>query len=153
MKKIDISKVLESIQNQVEEIEDRKTREIVSILYNLVEDVVSDNTRFIEEIQALKNEINRLKGEQGKPDIKANKKQDGNISSEEERKKAETLGDEIDREGFKLDKFSLEKLKESRIPEQVLEQLKSLVGKKYSNTSEFKEAVKAVIGKDLAGKP
>ena len=35
------------------------------------------------------SQINRLKDEQGKPDIKANKKKDENISSETERKEAE----------------------------------------------------------------
>ena len=110
MKKADISKVLESIQNQVEKIEDTKTKKIVSVLYNLVEDVVSDNTNLLKENQSLKDEVNRLKGEQGKPDVKANKKKDGDISSEKERKDAEAGEDEINMEGFKLDKPSLEKL-------------------------------------------
>lgn len=149
MKKTDISEILESIQNQVEKIEDRKTKEIVSVLYNLAEDIVSDNTSLLKENQALKDEINRLKGEQGKPDIKANTKKDGNISSEKERKDAETSEDEISREGFKLDKPSLEKLKENRIPAEFLEQLKSLTGKKYSSKAEFVESVKSVIGSDL----
>ena len=35
------------------------------------------------------SQINRLKDEQGTPDIKANKKKDENISSETERKEAE----------------------------------------------------------------
>ena len=74
MKKTDISEALESIQNQVEKIEDRKTKEIVSALYNLTEEIILDNTNLLKENQALKDEINRLKGEQGKPDIKANKK-------------------------------------------------------------------------------
>jgi hypothetical protein len=149
MKKVDISEVLESIQNQVEKIEDRETKKIVSVLYNLVEDVVLDNTNLLKENQSLKDEVNRLKGEQGKPDIKANKKKDGNISSEKERKDAEAEEDEINREGFKLDKSSLEKLKENGIPGEILEQLKSLSGTKYSTKDEFVEAVKSVIGSDL----
>jgi len=149
MKKADISEVIENNQNQVEKIKDSKTKEIVSVLYNLAEDIISDNTSLLKENQALKDEINRLKGEQGKPDIKANKKNDGDISSEKERKDAEISEDEISREGFKLDKPSLEKLKENRIPEQVLEQLKSLTGKRYSSKAEFVESVKSVIGSDL----
>ena len=149
MKKADISEVLENIQNQVEKIEDSKTKEIVTVLYNLAEDIISDNASLLKENQALKDQINRLKGEQGKPDIKANKKNDGDISSEKERKNAEISEDEINREGFKLDKPSLEKLKENRIPAQVLEQLKSLTGKKYSSKAEFVESVKSVIGSDL----
>ncbi|MCP4163882.1 MAG: hypothetical protein GY760_27795, partial [Deltaproteobacteria bacterium] len=149
MKKTDISEALESIQNQVEKIEDRKTKEIVSALYNLTEEIILDNTNLLKENQTLKDEINRLKGEQGKPDIKANKKKDGNISSEKERQDAETSEDEISREGFKLDKASLEKLKENRIPAQVLEQLKSLTGKKYASKAEFVESVKSATGSDL----
>jgi len=149
MKKAELSEVLESIQNQVEKIQDRKTKEIVSVLYNLVEDIVADNTSLLKENQALKDEINRLKGEQGKPDIKANKNNDGNISSEKERKDAEAIEDEINREGFKLDKSCLEKLQENGIPGEILEQLKSLDRIKYSTKGEFIEAVKSLIGSDL----
>ncbi|MCD4817014.1 MAG: hypothetical protein K8R06_11550 [Methanosarcinales archaeon] len=149
MTKKDIIEVLENIQNKIENIEDKKTKEILSVLYNLVEDVLSDNTRLREENQALKDEINKLKGEQGKPDIKPNNKNDGDISSEQERKDAETPEDEISREGFKLGKPSLEKLKENRIPAEVLEQLKRLTGKKYSSKAEFIESVKSAIGSDL----
>jgi hypothetical protein len=149
MTKKDMIKVLESIQNTIENIEDKKTKEIVSVLYNLVEEVVADNTRLREENQALKDEINKLKGEQGKPDIKPNNNNDGDISSEQERKEAETSEDKLSREGFKLGKPSLEKLKENRVPAEVLEQLKSLTGKKYSNKAEFIEAAKSAIGSDL----
>lgn len=153
MKKADISEILEKIQNQVEKIENKKTKEILSTLlsplYNFVEDVVAENNNLREEHQALKDENNRLKGEQGKPDIKGNKKTDGNISSVKELKKAEDLEDEISREGFKLDKPSLEKLKENRIPIEVLGKLNNLTGKKYSNKADFIEAVKSAIGNDL----
>jgi len=149
MKKATLSEVLESIQNQVEKIEDSETKKIVSVLYNLVEEVVSDNTNLLKENQALKDEVNRLKGEQGKPDIKANKKKDGDISSEKERKDAEVEEDASSREGFKLDKSTLEKLKENGISGEILEQLKSLIGKKYTQKDEFIEAVRSVIGSDL----
>jgi len=148
----DISKTLENIQNQVEKIKNKKAQKIVLDLYNLVEKLVSKNTNLTEENQALKNEINELKGEQGKPVIKPNKKKDGNISSEDERKEAEASVDKIDREGFKLNKSTLEKLKDNKIPEEVLEQLKNLTGKKYSNKAEFKAAIKSAIGNDLTNK-
>jgi len=51
-------------------------------LLNLIERVVKENNTLLTERQQLRDEINRLKGEQGKPDIKANKKNDGDISSE-----------------------------------------------------------------------
>jgi len=148
----DISKALENIQNQVEKIENKKAQKIVLDLYNLVEKLVSKNTNLTEENQALKNEINELKGEHGKPVIKPNKKKDGNISSEDERKQAEASMDETDQEGFKLNKSTLEKLKDNKIPEKVLDQLKNLTGKKYSNKAEFKAAIKSAIGNDLTNK-
>jgi hypothetical protein len=147
-----MSKTLENIQNQVEKIENIKAQKIVLDLYNLVEYLVTKSTNLTEENQALKNEINELKGEQGKPVIKPNKKKDGNISSEDERKQAENSVNEIDREGFKLNKSTLEKLKEKKIPEEVLEQLKNLTEKKYSNKAEFQDAIKSVIGNDLTNK-
>ena len=62
---------------------------LVKKLLNLIERAVKENNTLLTERQQLRNEINRLKGEQGKPDIKANKKKDGTISSEAERKEAE----------------------------------------------------------------
>jgi len=43
-------------------------------LLNLVEEMVSENRALREENQRLCEEINRLKGEQGKPRVKASKK-------------------------------------------------------------------------------
>ncbi len=150
MKITEISKILESLQSEITNIEDPSTKRIVSVLLNLVEELVSDNTRLRQENQTLKDEINILKGEQGKPDIKPNKNKDGNISSEQERKQAENLENEIKaQEGFKLDQSSLEKLKEQRIPGEVLEQLSGLNGNKYSSKAEFMNAVEPLIGVDL----
>src|ERR1035438_6947703 len=62
---------------------------VVKKLLNLVERIAGENGVLKSENQALCDEINRLKGEKGKPNIKANKKKDGDISSEAERKDAE----------------------------------------------------------------
>ncbi len=152
MKKKDLSKTLESIESIIEKIESKKLKEAVSVLYNLVEDLDSEISRLREDNQTLKDENNRLKGEQGKPDFKPNKKKDGDISSEQERKEAEASVDQSSREGFKVDKSSLEKLKENRIPALVLEQLENLVGQKYSSKTEFVEAVKSLLGSDVANR-
>jgi phosphoenolpyruvate carboxylase len=61
---------------------------IVKKLLNIIKRLASSNDAQESELQKLRDEINRLKGEQGKPDIKA-KKKDGNLSSEAERKEAE----------------------------------------------------------------
>ena len=133
MKKKEISEALENIHNKTKNKED-----VVPTLLNLVETLASDNGKLEEENQTLKDEINIHKGLQGKPSIKANNNKDGNISSEQERKEAECTEEEkTAQEGFKIDKKSLEKLKENRIPNEVLEQLSILQGDKHSNKAEF----------------
>ena len=59
------------------------------ILINLVENLSEENEQLKIDNQKLRDEINRLKGEQGKPNIRGNKggDKDKNLSSEEERKK------------------------------------------------------------------
>lgn len=147
----DLSHLLESIEADLEGIEGQEPREAVSIVLNLVEVSVAENQQLKHEIQELKDEINRLKGEQGKPNIKPNQKKDGDISSEQERKQAEESDeDKSNREGFKLDKGSLEKLKEQRLPVELLDQLASMSGEKYSDQAEFIHGIESVMGKTLS---
>ena len=150
MKVTEISKVLESLEDEIAKIEIPSIKAIVSLLLNLVEEFVSDITVLRRENQELKDEINLLKGEQGKPDVKANTRKDGNISSEQERKQAESSDEKSNvREGFKLDQRSLDKLKEQQIPVELLERLERLHAKKYSDKAAFISAVESVIGEDL----
>ena len=67
MKTEDITKVLEIIQPDIDKIEDPASKKVISVLLNLIEELASENARLRQENQALKDEINRLKGEQGKP--------------------------------------------------------------------------------------
>lgn len=60
-------------------------RQAVVQLLNLVEELKQENITQRAEIQRLRDENNRLKGEQGKPDIKPNKKSSQDHSSEKER--------------------------------------------------------------------
>ncbi len=127
MKLTEILKVLERLEDEMATIESPSIKAMVSLLLNVVEEVVPELTRLRQENQELKDEINCLKGEQGKPHVKANTPKNGNISSEQERRQAER-SDETNkaREGFKLDRRSLEKLKEQQIPVELLEQLDRL---------------------------
>jgi hypothetical protein len=70
-------------------IQDENARELIIRLMNLIETVSADLRNAQAEIQRLRDEINRLKGEQGKPNIKANKPKPSpaNYSSEQERRK------------------------------------------------------------------
>lgn len=90
MKTEDLQAEVTAIDQQTAQLKSGVEQAIVKKLLNLVERLIAENTAQKAELQKLRDEINRLKGEQGKPDIKANKKKDGNISSEAERKQAET---------------------------------------------------------------
>jgi hypothetical protein len=72
------------------EIQDEKAREVIGQLLNLVEKLSADLREVKAENQRLRDEVNRLKGEQGKPKIKGStsKPADGDHSSEKERRKA-----------------------------------------------------------------
>src|SRR5882672_3905081 len=82
-------------------IADERARELVRRLLNVLEDVRADLRVAQAENQRLRDEINRLKGEQGTPTIKANKSQQPrqDHSSEQERRtpKAWAKGRKTDR--------------------------------------------------------
>jgi len=70
-------------------IQDENARQLISRLLNLVEALSADLRDAQAEIQRLRDENNRLKGEQGKPKIKANTPKPPRVdySSEKERRK------------------------------------------------------------------
>ncbi len=84
----DIQETLLELQGETASLSDPKTQDIFKSLFNLIEQIYSDNEALREENQQLKDEINELKGEQGKPDIKANTHPNDH-SSEQERKETE----------------------------------------------------------------
>jgi hypothetical protein len=71
-------------------IQDENARELIRKLLNLVEKLSADLRDSQVENQHLRDEVNRLKGEQGKPKIKGNmpKPPPSNHSSENERQKS-----------------------------------------------------------------
>ena len=85
----DLQAEINAIDQETAQIEDSVGRSVVKKLLNIIERLAGENVALESERQELRNEINRLKGEQGKPDIKASKKKDGDISSEAERQEAE----------------------------------------------------------------
>jgi len=126
--------------------------ELIEIL-NFIEVLHSENTNLQKENQDLKDEINNLKGEQGKPDIKKNVPKSTDFSSEKERIEAEKNND-LDNAGFgyKLDKKTLAKLLERDIPKDILESLEKLKKEKYASEEEFLSAVENIIGVQKAKK-
>ncbi len=71
-------------------IQDENARQLIVRLLNLIEAVSADLREAQAEIQRLRDENNRLKGEQGKPNIKANSPKPPRVdySSEKERRKS-----------------------------------------------------------------
>ena len=94
MNRKDIKKVLDELTGDIDSIADKKAVTIIKILINLVEMLAEENARLKGTVQELKDEINRLKGEQGKPNIREQKKDNDDDdstnpdhSSEKDRKK------------------------------------------------------------------
>ncbi len=81
-------------------------QQAIILLLNLVEEVKQENGQLRETVQQLRDEINRLKGEQGKPDIKPGKKKGerNDHSSEKERRKPKKW-----EKGSKLDKVKVDR--------------------------------------------
>jgi len=72
--------------NQIKDLD--QAREAMGILLNLVEELKQENMILRAEVQELRDEVNRLKGEQGKPPIKPGKPGRGSDhSSEQERRR------------------------------------------------------------------
>ena len=87
-------------------IADDRARELVRQLLNLLEDVMADLRVAQAENQRLRDEINRLKGEQGRPMIKSNQPQRPSTdhSSEHERYKPKRWS-----KGRKMDRISIDR--------------------------------------------
>jgi hypothetical protein len=79
-----IQNIIADLHSETASLSDPKTKAIFNGLLNLVDRLYSENESLGEENQQLKDEVNRLKGEQGKPTIKANTQQSDH-SSEQER--------------------------------------------------------------------
>jgi len=152
MNATDILDKLIILRQSIESIDGSNFDQITSEILNLIEDLTSDNDKLKRENQKLKDELNRLKGEQGKPDIKPNKTADNDtdFSCEDERNEAESNGDTEDKDGFKLDEPSLEKLKEQEIPAEILNSLYKMRRNKYASRADFLKALNAEIGAEAA---
>lgn len=66
LSKIDINKI--DFDNHAE------VKACIITLFNVIEKLVTENAQLREQNQLLKDEINKLKGEKGKPNIKPNVK-------------------------------------------------------------------------------
>lgn len=111
-----VSALLQSIDPA--EIADEGVRQTVELLLNLIEQLNAKNKKLEEEIQKLRDENNRLKGEQGKPDIKANKNKGfkKNHSSEKERKIPKERKKISKNESIKIDREEIVVYPQEKLP-------------------------------------
>jgi hypothetical protein len=96
-------------------IEDERVRQVVIELMNLVERLSGKLSERDAVIQQLRDEINRIKGEQGKPKIKANKPTT-DLSSEKERRESKPRNERSKQDTIKIDREVVVKVDPEHLP-------------------------------------
>lgn len=97
------------------QIQETGARQAIIKLLNLVEELKRENTALREEVQQLRDENNHLKGEQGKPSVKAGPKPSKHSSETERRQpKAWRKGRKIAQ--IKIDREEVLVVDRSRLP-------------------------------------
>ena len=88
MSRQETKEILHNLEVRADALDKEALSRTLSILVNLVENLSEQNEKLRIEVQKLRDENNRLKGEQGKPNIRGNKGggKGKNFSSEKERK-------------------------------------------------------------------
>ena len=97
---------------------DERARQLVQQLLNVLEDVMADLRAAQAENQRLRDELNRLKGEQGAPAIKANTPQPPpkDHSSEQERRKPKTWSKGRKTDRIAIDREQVAQVDPTRLP-------------------------------------
>ena len=117
----EIKKILEEINIQPDAIENESASKAVFALFQLVERLNKDNESLKIENQNLRDAINLLKGEQGKPNILGKTKgKQGDVSSEKEIKKRQIKKDpksKKKKDKIKVDRNEICKVDPSILPE------------------------------------
>lgn len=101
-------------------IHDESARQLIVRLLNLVESLSAELAAAQQEIQRLRDEIARLKGEQGKPDIKPNARSSStpkNYSSEGERKEPTQRAKRSKNEEIKIDREQVLEVERGSLPQ------------------------------------
>ena len=108
---------LEGLELDLSRIADAGARECVVRLLNLVEDLAADNRAVRAENQRLRDEINRLKGEPGKPTIPAAAPPGGaDHSSERERRQPRTWAKQSKKQTLRIDRTEVVRVDPARLP-------------------------------------
>lgn len=122
---MDIKSALGNLKIDLKSIQDENLRGCIILLFNAVEQLSRENGELRKENQKLRDEINLLKGEQGKPDIRPQKGKNKDISSELERKNDDQDEDDQDKpkrtkpkkEDIKIDRVERCEINKDELPE------------------------------------
>jgi hypothetical protein len=102
--------------NQIKDLD--QAREAIGLLLNLVEELKQENMILREQVQELRDEVNRLKGEQGKPPIKPGKPGGGgDHSSEQERHRPKKRRRRRKAQQIRIDREEKLQIERSELPE------------------------------------
>ncbi|MCP4456645.1 MAG: hypothetical protein GY816_01255, partial [Cytophagales bacterium] len=119
---MDIKAKLESLNIPLLSIDDPAIRETIEALYAIIENLAATNNAQQEELQKLRDELSRLKGEQGKPDIKPNTSSsdssNNDHSSESDRKKRRKKNPR--RKDTKKDKIKIDRTVDCPVDKNIL---------------------------------
>jgi Transposase IS66 family len=100
-------------------IEDERLRQVVISLMNLVEQLSAKVAQQAEEIQRLRDENHRLKGEQGKPKILPNANVTPSLSSEKERRVSKAHHKRNKQAQIKIDRVEIMEVHKQPLPADV----------------------------------
>ena len=96
----------------------QQARECIVRLLNLIENLQADNRELREQVQRLRDENNRLKGEPGRPTIKPNQRRStsANHSSERERHQPKTWRKRRKKDRLKIDQVQTLAVEPTQLP-------------------------------------
>ena len=121
MTRTEIATITENLNFNIEQVTPAHAKESFIILLNLVEGLAASVEALTEENQKLKDEINRLKGEQGLPEFKGKKHQKVDISSFDSRLHKEKRGKKGPRNrASKIDRIKIDRIESCPVNKEVL---------------------------------
>jgi prefoldin subunit 5 len=112
-----ITNILESLKIQPDEISDKNVAEAFRLLLHIIEELNEEVQALKAELQKTRDELNHLKGEQGKPKFPV-PKQNKDISSENERKTSIPRGERKSKE--KLSKIKINVTEDCKVDPSIL---------------------------------
>ncbi|NJD02352.1 MAG: transposase [Ruminiclostridium sp.] len=113
----EISQILHSLKINLDEISDKKESQTIRILLHIIEELNEEVQALKAELQKTRDELNNLKGEQGKPKFPV-PKQNKDVSSENERRNPTSRDERKSKE--KLSKIKIDVIEDCKVDPSVL---------------------------------